>query len=447
MLKHIFGACIAPKTSDDAEIEVSASRTEGAANRARPVKSPALRGLPSGSPKRAGKAHARPRTGHVAAASGSKNMVPANGFKRENQPPAILNELDWIQVLQKELMGNSEIDATGRIPIPATKAHVAIAPAIVGLLVDGRGQEVSPTRTDGVFDRYLSREQAYQLAPADAGPLASVQHHLWHPSPQPLEPCVVTIDAPTARRLATARATIDLVKALVPFGAGNQVKDVARTGGESYVRTALAERAGSAARRNRASGEAHLPMARAALKWQAGFCDHQAALAYAVLGSHPDLKDAQIDCVANTRLKHTLVVIRGEQPEHDIVVDPWTIFSVPGLVAHAAADLGRIGLRPEVEPKNKIMYSKPAGTQLPQIELEKPEYQRDARNPFTVYREEIYFSTPEKMMYGSLTDTSSTAAMFDATYNGNPNVRYELDDGKDKVMLRLDVQRAAKPRQ
>ena len=309
---------------------------------------------------------------------------------------------------------------------------------------------IVPGRNDGLFGLYLDNTTLCPLAPDQLGAIGKITRPIFPLLEQNLEPRVVNIDVRTAQHLVCARATIDLVKALLPFGAGNQIKDMVRTGGESHLRSVLAKRATRYVVSRAAPDDKCIHRAKAAIRWKSGFCDENAALAFAILRSLPELKDARIDWIINHKLHHNIAIIRGDKPEHDVMVDPWATFAIPCLPADAADDFQEMAQRPELNPDNKIVSSKSPGALFPALdiaaELRKHEkLSAEFKDPHEQYEKRLYFSTAPKGIHDYLTNTKDPD-MWDLPYNGNPNVRYQLEgeDGEAPMMMRFDMQRVEK---
>lgn len=296
---------------------------------------------------------------------------------------------------------------------------------------------ILPGRNDGLFGLYLDDSKLCPLAPKQMSAIGKLTSPHFPTSKPCLKPRVTNIDARTATHLVAARATIDLVKALLPFGAGNQVKDVVRSGGESLFRSSLAKMSSG-------SGRDYISHAEAAIVWKSGFCGETSALTFAILGSIPELKDAQIDWVGNFKLSHNIAIIRGDKPEHDVIVDPWTPFAVPCLSADATDLHRKVAQRPEMNQDNEILRSKRAGEVFEPLDVdgllqkheELPPAFKDPHVPFCAGS-----VTQAKRLHIYLTETT-----WDLLYTGNPNMRYLLEgtDGKPPIMLRFDMQRMAK---
>lgn len=249
------------------------------------------------------------------------------------------------------------------------------------------------------------------------------------------KPQLRVITPAVAANLASAREAIDLVKALLPGGAGNQIKDLAATGGDSLLRSSLSHT------------QTDHPVIRAflAIQWQGGYCDAQASLAYQLLSQNPALAHSRIDLVSGRSSdgNHTFVVIRGQEPEHDIVVDPWAPFASPTLVQDALplhrTLLGAAG--------SSISHTKPAGDLLPKLEIKEAlrrqaitQEQSPIRDRFVAEK----FRDPESHIADHVKDPEDR---WDVPFSGNPNVRYDVHDESGRRLndspIRFDMQRAA----
>lgn len=249
-----------------------------------------------------------------------------------------------------------------------------------------------------------------------------------------MAPHLRVISPATAANLAAAREAIDLVKALLPGGAGNQIKDMAATGGESYLRSSLSFSLTAS------------PAARAylAIQYQGGYCDGQASLAYQLLSQNPALKDSRIDMVdGRPDENHVFVVIRGETSDQDIVVDPWTPFASPTLVKDALPLhqklLGAAG--------RGVQQTKPAGTVSAALDI------TEALRRQNLVKEQSSIAErfeSEKFRYADSAITDNLKGKedrWDVPFSGNPNVRYEVQDESGNRLtefpLRFDMQRVA----
>ncbi|WP_260607991.1 Hrp-dependent type III effector protein [Xanthomonas cerealis] len=233
-----------------------------------------------------------------------------------------------------------------------------------------------------------------------------------------------------AANLAAARESIDLVKALLPYGAGNQIKDVAATGGESMLCSSMASTSRSS------------PGDRAfiAIQSQGGRCDAQAALTYQLLSQNPALRECRIDMLDGE--DHVFVVIRGQKPAHDIVVDPWAPFASPTLVQDA------LSMHRDLLSAGQFRHTKPAGTVLPALNIQ------EALNKLALQRErypsirERFFAeryrNPDNDIINNLRNPWD---QWDTPFSGNPNVRYDVRDESGRRLidgpLRFDMQRIA----
>ncbi|GKS89336.1 hypothetical protein [Acidovorax sp. SUPP2539] len=249
-----------------------------------------------------------------------------------------------------------------------------------------------------------------------------------------MAPHLRVISPATAANLASAREAIDLVKALLPGGAGNQIKDMAATGGESYLRSSLSYALGGS------------PASRAfvAIQYQGGYCDAQASLAYQLLSQNPALKDSRIDIVdGGPSGNHVFVVIRGETPEQDIVVDPWTTFASPTFVKDALplhrTLLGAAG--------GGVRQTKPAGTLAAALNItEALRRQSLVKNQSSI--SERFLSEKYRDPDTAITKNLKVKEdRWDVPFSGNPNIRYEVQDESGNRLtdfpLRFDMQRAA----
>ncbi|MDA8523499.1 hypothetical protein [Acidovorax sp. NCPPB 4044] len=248
-----------------------------------------------------------------------------------------------------------------------------------------------------------------------------------------MKPQLRVIPPETAVQLAAAREAIDLVKALLPGGAGNQIKDIAATGGDSVLRSALSHvHRGSAAFR-----------AKRAIQSQGGNCDAHAHLAYQLLSQNPALKTARIDIVdGGPDGKHTFVVIRGQKSEHDIVVDPWTSFASPALVKdalpmHRALLAARGG---------GVSATRPAGAHSDTLDIEALRQQAliDNQSPISEQFKANRLRHPDDTIADSIKYADDR---WDVPFSGNPNVRYDVQDASGRKLndspIRFDMQRAA----
>lgn len=241
-----------------------------------------------------------------------------------------------------------------------------------------------------------------------------------------------SISPETAAHLAAAREAIDLVKALLPGGAGNQIKDIAATAGDSALRSTLSHSFGGS------------PATRAsrAIQFQGGFCDAHAHLTCQLLSQNPALKNSRVDIVnGGAGGNHTFVVIRGQKPEWDIVVDPWATFASPTLVQDALP-MHRSLLR----AADSVVYTKPAGTQSAALDIEALRQQSltDNQSPIEERFKAQKLRDPKDVIADSLKYADDR---WDVPFSGNPNVRYEVRDASGHQLtdfpLRFDMQRAA----
>ncbi|WP_065763583.1 type III effector protein [Ralstonia solanacearum] len=385
------------------------------------------------------------------AISGAAQSIRSKGstftLAIESQPRNVAAVLEWVQtahVVFQQTQAATAANRSRRLSPVSAEALSHLPGNLSAVRTEGDSQLVLVDKHGLLADR-LSNTRALGLAPDAVSSLNDVKHPAWPAEVQVLAPRVATVSATTMARLGIARTAIDAVKALLPYGAGNQVKDIARTNGESYVRAALANSEGFASQRRYSKPDRYIGYAAAAIKWQAGFCDQHAAIAYALLGAHPDLIHAQVDYVKHEKLNHMLVVIRGDRPENDIVVDPWAVFAVPALAGDVSERLGTLGARPSEASHSLIVNSKPAGEQLPPLDLARLRQRAqmpETRDPLAAYREKIIHIEPERALAVNLTD-KERPAMFDVPYNGNPNVRYRVEDAEGTDVFRLDIQRMA----
>ncbi|PPT97652.1 Hrp-dependent type III effector protein [Xanthomonas arboricola pv. guizotiae] len=256
------------------------------------------------------------------------------------------------------------------------------------------------------------------------------------------KPCLRVITPAVAANLAAAREAIDLVKALLPYGAGNQIKDIAATKGESVLHSSLAFTNGGPALLAVTNGEpafrALAARALAAIRAQGGYCDSQVRLTYHLLSQNPALRDCRIDMVSGEG--HSFVVIRGQTPEHDIVVDAWAPFASPTL-AQDALSMHRAILR-GAEPD----CTKPAGTVLPDLNIGVAlRLQAMDRSHYPSIRRNFYaekYLDPDSAIAERL---ATPVDQWDVPFSGNPNVRYEVRDESGRQLisgpLRFDMQR------
>jgi len=242
-----------------------------------------------------------------------------------------------------------------------------------------------------------------------------------------------SISPETAAHLAAAREAIDLVKALMPDGAGNQIKDIAATAGDSALRSSLSH----------SNTGNPTTLATKAIRFQGGNCDAHAGLAYQLLSQNPALRHARIDVVdGGPNGNHAFVVIRGKKREHDIVVDPWATFASPTLVQDALpmhrALLGAAG--------GGVAHTKPAGTQSASLDIEalRQEALIDNQSPIIEQFKANRLRDPADVVTDSVKYADDR---WDVPFSGNPNVRYEVQDESGRQLtdfpLRFDMQRAA----
>ncbi|MDC6179438.1 hypothetical protein [Ralstonia solanacearum] len=381
------------------------------------------------------------------AAQSSRSKRRTFTLATESQSRSVAAVLDWVHtahVVFHQVQADAAVNRSCRLSPAAADRVPHLAGNLSAMRIEG-GNELALADNSGLHADQLSNTRVLGLSPEAVAGLNDVKHPAWPVEVQVLTPRVATVSATTMARLGIARGAIDVVKALLPYGAGNQIKDIARTNGESYVRAALADAEGRKSQPRYSKPDRYIGYASAAIKWQAGFCDQHAAIAFALLGAHPDLMHAQVDYVRHGTLDHTLVVIRGARPEEDIVVDPWAVFAVPALAGDVSERLGTLGARPSEASRVLLVNSKPAGKQLPALDL--AGLRQRARAPATrdalaVYRERFIHIEPGRALAGYLTD-KERPAVFDVPYNGNPNVHYRVADAEESAVFRLDMQRMA----
>lgn len=260
-----------------------------------------------------------------------------------------------------------------------------------------------------------------------------------HPDVTPLmpdmEPRLRVISPAAATHLALAREAIDLVKALLPAGAGNQIKDIAATGAESCFRSTMAYRG---------KGDP-ATCASAAIKYQAGNCNAQASLAFQLLSQNPDLQNSRIDMVhdgAGGGHDHVFAVIRGQTPEQDIVVDPWAPFATPTFVVDALPmhrDLLNAG-------QEGIRHTKPAGTvSPPTLDIDEALREQGTVEENPPLSEQYLHAMGFDRELGLAIYLGHGKSLWDVPFSGNPNVRYEVQDESGQQLtdfpLRFDMQR------
>jgi len=252
-----------------------------------------------------------------------------------------------------------------------------------------------------------------------------------------IEPLLRVISPATATNLALAREAIDLVKALLPAGAGNQIKDIAATGIESCFRAAMSYKG--------RGGPAKC--ASAGIKYEGGNCNAQASLAFQLLSQNPGLKHSRIDIIYDGpggTHDHVFVAIRGQTPEQDIIVDPWAPFATPTFAVDAlpmhrdllgAAEAG-------------VRQTKPAGfISPPELDIEDALREQGTveRNP--PVSEQYLNAMGFDRELGLAIYLGSPKGLWDVPFSGNPNVRYEVQDESGRQLtdfpLRFDMQRAA----
>lgn len=130
-----------------------------------------------------------------------------------------------------------------------------------------------------------------------------------------------------AKRLELGGQVIKDVRQMLPYGAGNQIADSQRTGGESSGRTVLAMQDAGKLQGQEGVIRNLLRMAGAAVTWGAGNCQEQAAVTYTVLRSKCDAKTKVSYCIHSG--SHHVFAAIGEplvDPAGEVViVDPWPI--------------------------------------------------------------------------------------------------------------------------
>lgn len=323
-----------------------------------------LAALAEASPRRhSGKAGARPRTSHLSAHSHPpphpSMFSRMRGWVAEAASSKILEPRAWIdanfphaRAARISLLDTAAaVTRSSEFTLPARQGghqfHMYLAADASGTntIILAPGQELIPglLRSDKMIE--LSSSHLGQLnALATKHPIVKTQM-------PDTKPCLRVITPEVAANLAAAREAIDLVKALLPYGAGNQIKDIAATEGESVLHSSLAFRIG---------GRPEF-RAFAAIRAQGGYCDAQAGLTYQLLSQNPALRDCRVDMVSGG--DHVFVVIRGQTPEQDIVVDAWAPFASPTLTQDALP-MHRAILRGA-----ELDYTKPAGTVLPALNI------------------------------------------------------------------------------
>ena len=307
------------------------------------------------------------------------------------------------------------------------------------LTFEGSAQNTVVTPTQALIPGLLHADKFIYLSPDQlnqANALSTTHPGVETQMPD-MTPQFHVISPAVAANLALAREAIDLVKALLPGGAGNQIKDLAATGGESYLRSSLSfVYSGSPAM------QAFL-----AIPYQGGFCDAQASLTYQLLSQNPSLKDSQIDIVHGNRdIKHVFVVIRGDTPDKDIVVDSWTPFASPTFVKDALPMhrtlLGATG---------NIRESKPAGTIAPTLPIEEALRRQSLIKKYSSISERFRDEKSRDPDTEIMQTLEPKGERWDVPFSGNPNVRYEVRDASGQQLtdfpLRFDMQRPGLGRQ
>lgn len=442
-LTALFHSSTPQHDSADEATSSSPSR-QGAASSdsASPALAP-LAALAEAGPRRpGGKAGTRPRTSHLSAHSRPPPQPSVfsrmRGWVAEAASNNILEPSAWIdanfphaRAARMSLLDTAAaVTRSLEFTLPARQGghqfHMYLAADASGTntLTLAPGQELIPglLRSDRMIE--LSSSHLDQLnALATRHPIVKTQM-------PDTKPCLRVITPAVAANLAAAREVIDLVKALLPYGAGNQIKDIAATEGESVLHSSLAFRHG---------GRPEF-RALAAIRAQGGYCDAQAGLAYQLLSQNPALRDCRIDMVSGE--DHVFVVIRGQTPDHDIVVDPWAPFASPTLVQDALP-MHRAILRGA-----ELDYTKPAGTVAPALNIERAlRLQAMDRSDYPSIRDNFVaekFRDPDSAIADQL---ATPVDQWDVPFSGNPNVRYEVRDESGRQLisgpLRFDMQRIA----
>ncbi|GKS96088.1 hypothetical protein [Acidovorax sp. SUPP2825] len=298
-------------------------------------------------------------------------------------------------------------DAQNTVLVPAKEL-------LPGLLRSDQFIELSPDQ--------LSRANALSTThPGVKTQMPDMKHQLRSISPE------------TAAHLAAAREAIDLVKALMPDGTGNQIKDIAATAGDSVLRSSLSH----------SNTGNPTTLATKAIQFQGGNCDAHAGLAYQLLSQNPALKNARIEIVdGGENGNHTFVVIRGKKREHDIVVDPWATFASPTLVQDALPMHRKL----LSASGGGVAHTKPAGTQAAPLDIEALRQQAliDNRSPIAEQFKAQRLRAPDDVIRDSVKYADDR---WDVPFSGNPNVRYEVRDASGHQLtdfpLRFDMQRVA----
>ncbi|MCC4615389.1 Hrp-dependent type III effector protein [Xanthomonas campestris pv. asclepiadis] len=401
----------------------------------------ALAALAEGSPRRqSANVGSRPRTGHVSAHSyppphpsmfsRMRGWMAEGASSKAPEPRAWIDaNLPHARAARISLLDTATaVTRSSEFTLPAQQGghqfyiYLAADASGTNTMVLAPGQELIPglLRSDQMIE--LSSSHLDQLnALATRHPI--VKTHMPDTKPR-----LRVITPAVAANLAAAREAIDLVKALLPYGAGNQIKDIAATGGESVLCSSLSLTTGG------------IPAARAfvAIQSQGGYCEAQAALAYQLLSQNPALRDCRIDVVGGE--DHEFVVIRGQTSEQDIVVDAWAPFASPTLVQDA------LPMHQALLSGAKLEYTKPAGTVLPALNIEGAlSQQAIQRSKYPSIRENYFaekYRNPDSVIAVQL-ETSED--QWDIPFSGNPNIRYEVRDESGRRLiygpLRFDMQR------
>ncbi|HEU4621283.1 MAG TPA: hypothetical protein VFS42_03590 [Burkholderiaceae bacterium] len=298
------------------------------------------------------------------------------------------------------------------------------------------------SETLAMFARYLHVNEAAAWTQEGLQENVDTRHPNTRKVTQVFTPRDVRIDETTAERLKLARLTIDLVRVLLPFGTGNQFKQLYKLGAEPlvrarYLRSELRNDTRSLSLLSLRDRE-HL-RARCAIKWQAGQCSEFAAVAFFVLASLPELRNARIDMVDCKDADHNMVVIRGNTPEQDIVVDPWVLYPIPSLVTDAANEYQPVATRSKsiesYSVNGGLMLTKPSGEQWTDLNIDAAIESRDVglSSAFDIRMANEPMATREGYAsYSGRTIQTNLQERFlyDVMFNGNPNVTFIRAGGK-----------------
>ncbi|HEU4622701.1 MAG TPA: hypothetical protein VFS42_10795, partial [Burkholderiaceae bacterium] len=224
------------------------------------------------------------------------------------------------------------------------------------------------------FSRYLDVEHPQTWSVDDLQQQLAVVHPHLAPANQDLTRHVATIDSVTAERLKLARLTIDLVRALLPRGPGNQFKHLSQVGVEPYWRVRHCRDNVSEWAHNGITpySRTHIHLwANTAIKWEAGNCCEYALVTFSILASLAELREARLEIVQHAQADHQWVMLRGETADQDIVVDPWALFPTPCLRADAASTLGctHNGTGDGVDASLKVLAVKIPGESWPPLDI------------------------------------------------------------------------------